>query len=91
MSDSEVSLTKVEEDVLISLAALEYENRPMVNFFWPSEIGGYSDLTTDVDAIQEALGTLMDKGLVSAFRGQYQLEAESSSVVRNVKKRRGEP
>ncbi|MFD6099171.1 hypothetical protein ACFVWN_07925 [Nocardiopsis flavescens] len=90
MSDSEVSLTKVEEDVLISLAALEYENKPTVNFFWPSEIGGYSDLTTDVDAIGEALATLTEKDLVSGFQGRYCLGPDSSSVVRKVKNRRGE-
>ncbi|MFL1381982.1 MULTISPECIES: hypothetical protein [unclassified Nocardiopsis] len=69
MGDAEVSLAKVEEDVLISLGALEYENKPMVGFFYPEEIGGYPDLTTDVELIREALFVLNEKGLVDSCEG----------------------
>ncbi|MEU0491086.1 hypothetical protein ABZ249_17815 [Nocardiopsis sp. NPDC006139] len=90
MSDAEVSLTKVEEDVLLSLDALEYENKPMTNFFGPGDIAGYPDLTTDVDAVRDALVTLVEKNLVSEYGGQYQLGSESSDAVWRVKRKRGE-
>ncbi|MFL1381983.1 MULTISPECIES: hypothetical protein [unclassified Nocardiopsis] len=90
MSDSEVTLTKVEEDVLISLDALEYENVPMANFFGPGNIAGYPDLTTDIDAVREALVTLLEKNLVSELGGQYCLSPASSDAVWRVKRKRGE-
>ncbi|MFL1381981.1 MULTISPECIES: hypothetical protein [unclassified Nocardiopsis] len=90
MSDSEVPLTKVEEDVLLSLDALEYENVPMVTRFWPSEIGGYPDLTTDIGAIREALDGLESKNLVTESKGKYYLSPTSSDAVWRVKRKRGE-
>ncbi|MFL1381985.1 MULTISPECIES: hypothetical protein [unclassified Nocardiopsis] len=91
MSDSEVPLTKVEEDVLLSLDALEYENVPMANFFGPGDIAGYPDLTTDIDAVREALVTLLEKNLVSESQGGlYCLAPGSSDMVWRVKRKRGE-
>ena len=90
MSDSDMPLTKAEEDVLLSLDALLHEFGGMENFFGPERIAGYPDLTSDEDRIGEALVTLVEKGLVERHDLGYTLSRGSSTVVRRVERKRGE-